>query len=230
VYNDDVPQKQAFETRVGPANPDPVARGQQAWARLRSEQSWPDWYVVGMALQHGRHLAMLKANTNKPRGRHYQDIHGEWLKATGFDLIDKGDRSRLLDCLKHREEIENWRQKLPLNKRFALNHPNSIWRAWRRKRMIGARVSPIAKYKDAIVRLKEENTRLLRAGDDLFLPQDTAADIAQLLADRLQQISPGKAAEILRLLPELYSKRAGRGAFEDFQDNLARRRAGERAA
>jgi len=154
---------------------------------------------------------MLEANTNKPKGRRYQDIYGEWLKATGFDQIDKGDRSRLLDCLEHREEIENWRQKLPLNKRLAINHPNSIWRAWRQstvadKRMIGARVSSIAKYKDTIVRLEEENTRLLRAGDDLFLPQDTAADIARLLADRLQRISPAKAAEILRLLPELYSK------------------------
>jgi len=229
VYKDDLPQKQAIETRVGRANPDPVARGQQAWARLRSEQSWSDWCDVGAALQHGRHLAMLEANTNKPQGRRYQDIYGEWLKATGFDQIDKGDRSRLLDCLEQREKIENWRQKLPLNKRLALNHPNSIWRAWRQSTVvgrIGARVSAIAKYKDTIVRLEEENTRLLRAGDDLFLPKDTAADIARLLADRLQRISPAKAAEILRLLPELYSKCAGRGAFEDFQRNLAQRRAG----
>jgi hypothetical protein len=197
---------------------------------------------------------MLEANTNEPTGQRYQDIYGEWLNATGFDQIDKGDRSRLLDCLKHREEIEIWRETLPLNKRLELNHPSSVWRAWQRSTIAPSepgRMSPVAKYKDAIVRLEEENTRLRRAGDDLFLPQDTATDIARLLADRLLRVSPTKAAEILRLLPELYTKRIRdlddgtvesaqakarqprrekRRAIEDFQCDLAQRREGAGAA
>jgi hypothetical protein len=246
VYTGDLPQKQDTETWVVPHNPDPVVvRGQEAWHRLEQGHSWDDWLAVGEAIQYGRHLAMLEAHTNEPSGPRYQAVFGEWLQTTGFHQIDKAARSRLFDCLEHRAEIEAWRQKLPLNKRLQLNHPDSIWRNWQNSTVAGnatvtARPSPIAKYKDEIARLENENHILRRAGDDLFTATDTAIDIAQLLADRLVRLTPNKAKEILARLPDLYAKRSAetlhdkarprvrrkRRTVEDFRCDLAARKAG----
>src|SRR5262249_32375276 len=170
VYKDDTSQKQADEDGLTQVNPDPVARGQAAWSRLK--KSLADWFAVAEALQHGQHLAMLESRSNKPSGKHFQAVMGEWLRATGFDEIDKGVRSRLLDCLEHRAAIETWHATLPSNKRQQLNHPNAVWRAWQKSTITGnatiaPRPSPIAKARDEIARLENENHALRRAGEDL---------------------------------------------------------------
>jgi hypothetical protein len=252
VYREAIPQKQGdAQAWVGPANPDPIiVRGQEAWARLRQELAWEDWLAVGEALRLGRHLAMLEARTNKPSGKRYQGIYGDWLRQNGFDEIDKGDRSRLFDCLDHRTEIDAWRQTLPLNQRVRLNHPNSIWRNWQKSTIAGRttvapRASPTATYKDEIVRLEDENSRLRRAGDDLFTTTDAAIDIARVLADRLARLTPAKAKQVLERLPDLYAQRSaeapyenarprarkkkGRRTIEDFRRDLAARKAGAEA-
>lgn len=250
------PQDQAgVASWVGPSNPDEIIRrGQEAWSRLQAGRAWEDWLAVGEAIQVGRHHAMIEANTNRPRGSRYDAIFGDWLRQTGFDTLDKGDRKRLLDCWEHRAEIEAWRQTLPTNKRLLLNHPSSVWRNWRKATVAGkeaaaekpARLSPISEYKQEIVRLEDENLQLRRAGDDLFCPQDTAADIARLIADRLlQRLSPAKVLAILEHLPRIVAARAElphepmpapptrrkqskkRRTIEDFQRDIASRRAGE---
>lgn len=246
MYKDEHQQRQD-ETRVGPSNPaaDPIVqRGRDAWSRLGQGQSWQDWLAVGEALRVGRHLAMLEAHTNEPTGPRYQTVFGEWLETEGFSEIDKGDRKRLFDCLKHREEIESWRATLPLNKRLELNHPSTVWRNWQKSTVTGnatvtPRTSPVAKFKQEVARLEDENHRLRRAGDDLFVAQDTATDIARLLADRLVRITPTKARQILELLPKLYAERSAetphdkarprkkRRTIEDFRRDVAARKAAE---
>jgi hypothetical protein len=244
LYRDSQQQNQGNEDGLTQVNPDPVAQGQAAWGRLK--KSFADWFVVAIALEHGQHLAMLEAHTNKPVGARFQTVMGEWLRVTGFDEIDKGVRSRLLECLKHRAAIEAWRQTLPSNKRQQLNHPNTVWRAWQRSTVTGnatitPRVSPVTKYKDEIARLENENHALHRAGDDLFAATDAAIDIARLFADRLVRLTPTKAKQILELLPELYAERAAeslhdkarprsrkkRRSIEDFQRDVAAKKAAD---
>src|SRR5262249_16934386 len=148
-------------------------RGQEAWSRLQTGQSWEDWLAIGEAIQVGRHHAMVDANTNQPRGSRYDSIFGEWLRKTGFDTLDKGDRKRLLDCLEHCAEIEAWRQTLPATRRLQLNHPSSVWRNWQATTIAGrtttsekpAKLSPIGRLKQEVVRLEEENLQLRRVGD-----------------------------------------------------------------
>src|SRR5262245_14322116 len=97
----------------------------------------------------------------------------------------------------------------------------------------GLHLSP--NTKEQIARLEDDNHRLRHAADDLFVPQDTAADIARLLADRLARLTPTKAKEVIGLLPELYAEgstetphekarlrsRKKRRTIEGFQRDLA---------
>jgi hypothetical protein len=242
VYKAGSPEKQTDEAGLTQVNPDPVARGQEAWGRLK--KGLADWFAVAEALQHGQHLAMLESHSNEPKGSRFQVIMGEWLRTTGFDEIDKGVRSRLLNLFKHRAEIEAWHKALPTNKRQQLAHPNAVWRAWQKSTVTGHATvtrhpSPATKYKDEIARLEDENYRLRSVGDDLFLAQDTAVDIAQVLVDRLVRLTPTKAKQILELVPELYAKRSAetpyekarsrtrkkRRTVEDFQRDLAAKKA-----
>jgi hypothetical protein len=224
---------------------DPVVRrGQEAWSRLatREKHTWEDWLAVGEALRIGRHGAMLEAGTNKPSGSRYADIFGQWLKTTNFDAIEKGTRSRLFGCLDHRDDIERWREALPLSRRLELNHPNSVWRNWsatvtdKGAAEKTTQLSPIAKLKQEVVRLEDENLQLRRAGDDLFSARDSAADIARLLADRLlQRLSPDKVQRIIEELPRIVAERGDlprdamkakkrRRTLEDFQADVRAKR------
>jgi hypothetical protein len=230
------------------SNPDDIIRiGQEAWSRLG--RSWEDWPAVGEALAVGRHRAMVEANTNQPRGSRYESIFGDWLRATGFDTVDKSDRKRLLDCIEHRDAIEAWRQTLAANKRRLLNHPATIWRHWQKATVAGkataekpVHLSSIGKLKQEVIRLEDENLQLRRAGDDLFSSKDAAADIARLLADHLlQRLSPNKARQVIERLPDIFAEREDltrdamtaapptrrkkRRTVEEFQRDLAQRKA-----
>src|SRR5262249_58835954 len=112
-------------------------------------------------------------------------------------------------------------RRFPSTKRL-LNHPSTVWRNWQRSTVAGnttvaIRPSPVAKYKEEVARLEDENHRLRHAADDLFLPPDTPADIARLLTDRLMRLTPTKAKEILALLPELYAGRSAENSYEKAQ-------------
>ena len=86
----------------------------------------------------------------EPIGRRYEKAMAEWLVANSFKEIDKGTRSRLLDCLEHRTEIEAWRSVLTGSERFRFNHPNTLWRKWRAATTVPdpnakPRTSPVAR-------------------------------------------------------------------------------------
>jgi hypothetical protein len=105
-----------------------VNHGRDAWQRLKKDQTFEDWLLVGQALEIGRGWARRRANA--PSGRGFNEAFSGWLTDNGFAEIDKGTRSRLAEIIEHRPEIEAWRQKLSLRERLRKNHPNSIWRGW----------------------------------------------------------------------------------------------------
>jgi hypothetical protein len=111
-----------------------VARGREAWATLRTDETWEKWIAIGRAIDAGRTAIMRHLNTNQPKGRIWSEVFGEWLRENEFDRIDKGVRSRLQTCLDNLTEIEAWRQTLGLTLRLQLNHPNAVLRRWQASR------------------------------------------------------------------------------------------------
>jgi hypothetical protein len=75
---------------------------------------------------------MAVAETNQPAGHRYRIEVGARLRSEGLDAIDKGARSRLIEVMRHRDEIVVWHAALPLAKRLKLNHPEPVLSAWKR--------------------------------------------------------------------------------------------------
>jgi hypothetical protein len=113
--------------------PTVIAAGQAAWGRLKTHQTWNDWRALGAALAVGRTEAMGEAGTNRPFGSKYCEFFKQWLTVNGFsDLDDNRTRARLLSCVENIDAIEAWRTTLEDEKRLKLNHPATVWSAWKR--------------------------------------------------------------------------------------------------
>jgi hypothetical protein len=134
-----------------------IRRGQEAWRRLQDNSTWQDWKEVGAAHVIGRTTALRDAHTNKPKGRSYNAAFSAWQKKFGFEVLDKGDRSRLFEVMDHIKGIDDWLQKLTATERLRLNHPSSIWRRWKAAtaapKVDGEpKISPMQKVKDELVK------------------------------------------------------------------------------
>jgi hypothetical protein len=114
---------------------DPVARGQEAWKRLKTagRQTWDDWKQVGAALMAGRLHALDAAKTTTPTGKAYNQAFHYWLQTRRLDEIDKSDRSKLLLIMGNLDGIEKWLAKKTEAERASWNHPSTVWRVSRCK-------------------------------------------------------------------------------------------------
>jgi hypothetical protein len=193
-------------------NPSPVSDvvrlGQEAMARKR--RAWEDWLAIAEALEVGRADVMRALHTNEPHGRRFEKAMGDWLIAHGFKEIDKGTRSRLRDCLKHKIEIQAWRARLTDSERWKFNHPDAVLRKWKASTVVPdpnapPKVSRQLQAKDELIRLQEDNDRMRReiedGGGDLWSPQDTPKNIARIMVNKLSKSKAEKVArEILAAL------------------------------
>jgi hypothetical protein len=171
--------------------------GKQAWERLKTDQTWGDWCRVGDALTAGRARAMRLAHINQPVGRRYNEIFGAWLSEYGFDTIDKAVRSRLLDCMAHRVEIEAWRSRLTVGERLRYNHPDAVLRRWKAATVVPdpdkpKPLSPIAKLRASVIELEEklrEAERRDGGGSNIDFENDTVPNMAGFLARGLVTVA-----------------------------------------
>jgi hypothetical protein len=107
--------------------------GREALRLIKQNNLFPYWLIVGEELQIGQAQAMRLAQTNAPRGHRFCAEMSAFLKEYGLEEIDSGLRSRLLEVMKHRVEIEAWHRDLPIKKRVRLNHPQTVLAAWKRE-------------------------------------------------------------------------------------------------
>jgi hypothetical protein len=121
-----------------------VEQGRDAWRRLQQSQrtAWQDWARVGHALLILRRDTMLETRANRPMGWRYNAAFGAALKANGLDGISGQDRYKIIQCLEHEIEIEQWRATLDEKQRLRLNHPNAIWAHFTKAFAPGKRIEP----------------------------------------------------------------------------------------
>jgi hypothetical protein len=113
---------------------DTVERGRRAWTRIQLDRpgliDFADWLVVAEALLVGIEIC--------ERAGGFDRAMMNWLRTNNFDSLDRGLRSRLLELLRHRIEVETWRVTLHPHERRRKNHPNSIWNGWQQSQKRGA--------------------------------------------------------------------------------------------
>jgi hypothetical protein len=198
------------DTLTGSTYPDDIMRrAREAAERLLSGHSYQDWLIVGAAYQQLQSEALHRAGTNEAEGKRYNQQIKQLLDDAGLGIVlkDRGVRSRLLDLVKHREEVERFRANLKPGRRLQLNHPNSVWRAWQ-KSLPHDPDAPQPEAKPTLAQrlaeVLEENHRLKqeieRGGGDLWAPKDTAAQIARAVIDRL---TSSKAEKVARAMLKL---------------------------
>jgi hypothetical protein len=153
-------------SQLNPSPSNVVRLGQEAMARKR--RGWDDWLLIAEALQAGRTEVMRALHTNEASGRRYEKAMGDWLIANGFKEINKATRGQLLDCLKHKVEIEKWRSQLTDQQRFKFNHPDTVLKKWKAATAVPdpdapPKISPVQKLKDELVNLQEQPRKIVRA-------------------------------------------------------------------
>ena len=157
-----------------------------AWQRLKKEKSWGDWIVVGEGLTMWREDAMREAGTNQPAGgrmgKGYNLAFAKRLADNKLDDMDQGDRKRLFDCMDNIGPIEEWRRTLPQTTRLKLNHPTTVWRAWRHAMEPATAPAGEAKptLRDSVASLSEELEASRAHAAELQAALDAAAKDADL--------------------------------------------------
>ena len=99
-------------------------------ASLQPKLTWRGWHQIAAACAVGaEHVKQATAgNTRTPT--YIRAMH-QFLKATGFSVLNKSDRASALRMLPHWAEIDAWRSTLPKPRQQALNNPREVERAYR---------------------------------------------------------------------------------------------------
>jgi hypothetical protein len=111
------------------SNADIIAQGTEAWRqeKARGRTAWPNYKLIGHALEAIQNDAMAEAGCNSPFGPKYTRAYARRLDAAGLADIPQQVRSRLVKCMRHLPAIEEFLSQLTPAERARLNHPDSIW-------------------------------------------------------------------------------------------------------
>jgi hypothetical protein len=190
-------------------------RAAKAWGRLESRESLFDWLDIGASVEADRNAAMREACTNQPKGKGYCAAFSRLLSQRPYAKLEQTTRVRLLEIMKHQDEIITWLAKQPLSRQLELNHPHSVLRAWRKslKPDKPKAESPVAKLKQSVAALEEENHNLRlkqevkNSGGDVWYPEEAAGDIAKMMFDKLsKELSKAKRKAVVNAMLEMLRK------------------------
>jgi hypothetical protein len=188
---------------IDEASLDVHQRAAVAWKRLEGSETFFDWVAVGEALMHDRRTAMYEAQTNRPKGKGYCAVFSRLLATRPYAKLQESTRTRLLKIMEHEHEVTTWLFKEPQARQLELNHPHSVLRAWRKSLKpkednAPKKESPVARLKQELVEVKEENRRMKQdGGGDLWRAEDKAKDIAKVMFSKLTKAKAKAVANAL---------------------------------
>jgi hypothetical protein len=200
--------------------------GAEAMQRLTTTRSWEDWKLVMRAVDIGRTAAMREAAVNKPAGRKYSEAFRKWARLnSAFEPIanlDKSDRSRLFECFKNLDAIDEWRARLSPARQLNLNYPPRVLAYWKKSQQPAspADTSPAAPEPPAPLLAPTELRRQLELlGLTRFRKEIMPPDWCVLLSNNaLSSASPHQLiATLERKLPPSKGARAALKALRKSQ-------------
>jgi hypothetical protein len=117
------------------SNADIITQGTEAWRqeKARGRTAWPNYKLIGHALEAIQNDAMAEAGRNSPFGPKYTRAYARRLDAAGLADIPQQVRSSLVKCMRHLPAIEEFLSQLTPAERARLNHPDSIWAHYSRE-------------------------------------------------------------------------------------------------
>ena len=188
--------------RLGPHQPsddsvsqqrqDIIREGEEAIERIAKNETWDEWCAVMLAFDAGRSYAMHEAGTNRTDTPAYRKVYRKWLERhPSFKRIHKSDRSKILKCFDHLDEINDWRSKcVPSHKLLKLNYPPTVLAHWKTCKKKQAGSSDAVHEKEG---MGEEQVGLLAAWKVA-----SARERAELLPEVLTAVS---LPELLAAMP-----------------------------
>jgi hypothetical protein len=147
-----------------------ISAGRDAWSRVqdRARRSWPDWVLIGHAIQLGRAHALQVSGAKTPHGTKYTKAMAAFLAENGLSGIGQQVRWRLLSCMDHLADIEKWREGLPQEDRDRWSHPDSIWMHYCRDYAPDRRTEPRKITHSVVSAKRNSNGVVVNPGGDII--------------------------------------------------------------
>ena len=168
---------------------DRVKEADRIWQRMAKEGGhFEDWKAVGEVLMVGRHYAMRALSVQRPGGKRYNELFGQWRKRHFPEMLPV-TCSNLLFLAEPETSmvVDELRRAMTDTERMQVTHPDTM--AKRVRRHLRGQSSPTKteKKNSLLEQLKAENVELKRqlaeAGDgSLFdFQRDTVENIAAVM-------------------------------------------------
>lgn len=103
--------------------------------------TWQGWKLIGTALEIAE-AHVKRAADGQTTGRAYNQMIGEFLRASGFTWINKGVRWALRQCMAQVETIDEWRAELSDREREHLHNPVDVLDQFNRRNTSAAPKRP----------------------------------------------------------------------------------------
>jgi hypothetical protein len=174
----------------------------EADGRISGSAHWNDWMYIADGFAVGVAKAMRAANTNRPYGKAYTRLFGDWLDERPWTKrYDKGTRSNLLWCADHRSEIEEWRSEMKPEERNKLNHPTNFRRKYEAAHRVKDPEEPQRETaKDNLLRENEELLGKVRDLEGQLEERGEGSVIEDTLSALLRKDAKTIGATIVRQL------------------------------
>jgi hypothetical protein len=144
-------------------------------ASRQPKLTWKGWRHIAVALDIGRDHA-LRTSGGRDDTPGYRRVMHEFLRKSGFFILNKDDRAQAVRLLPYWDEIDEWRNGLSGSRQQALNNPREVWRTFCEER--GDPSAPGARRRPAKRRHRQYPTLLEQAealAEQLEMAEERAA-------------------------------------------------------